>query len=215
MPTTETGRQLRTSLWTSLNLWIKKIHMYTGLLTFSIPFVFGIAGLTATFQASPEERQRHATERLLPFTAPPNATDSEVAAAVHAALRPPLTQPPPKFALRRDAARNLAFSFYTPNGIIGVTVLEEERQLRIRALPNSTGGFLNALHETTIQNPMAKRDLRIRLWTWYNEFAIWSLLAMALSGVYLWLSSRPRFRWAQLAFAGGCMAFLTLYAVTR
>ena len=38
---------------------------------------------------------------------------------------------------------------------------------------------------------------------------------MSLSGVYLWLASRPRYRPAQLVFALGSGVFILLYAVTR
>jgi len=55
----------------------------------------------------------------------------------------------------------------------------------------------------------------VRLWAWYNRFAIWSLIAMAITGTYLWLASRPRYRVAQYSFAGGAGAFILLYALTR
>jgi hypothetical protein len=58
-------------------------------------------------------------------------------------------------------------------------------------------------------------DLLIRMWAWYTEFAIWSLLFMPVTGVYLWLASRPRHRWAQFSFAAGSGLFLLLYAITR
>jgi hypothetical protein len=34
-----------------MNTWIKKIHMYTGLLNFTILCVFGLAGLVVTAEA--------------------------------------------------------------------------------------------------------------------------------------------------------------------
>jgi hypothetical protein len=215
MTTTETRQRPQdTSAWIGLNPLLKKIHMYIGLLNFSILFVFGVAGLSATFD-SPEDRQEEAVERLMPFSSPPNATDKEVADAVYDLLKLPLTQPPPKPALRRDADKNLTFNFFNPNAVTGVTVLEKEHQLRVRTLHNNTARFMNVLHKATIQHPIAKRDLRIKLWTWYNEFSIWSLMLMALSGVYLWLSSRPGFLWAQVSFVAGCGAFIVLYIVTR
>jgi hypothetical protein len=55
----------------------------------------------------------------------------------------------------------------------------------------------------------------MRLWTWYNEFSIWSLIGMSLSGVYLWLASRPRYRPAIYVFAFGSLSFLLLYMLTR
>jgi len=42
-----------------------------------------------------------------------------------------------------------------------------------------------------------------QMWRWYTELAIWSLILMALSGVYLWLASRPAYGWGQISFVAG------------
>ena len=59
--------------------WIKEIHMYTGLLNFTIPLVFGIAGLTATMQVP---RQAGDIESRK-FQVRPNLTDFEAAVAAY------------------------------------------------------------------------------------------------------------------------------------
>ena len=61
----------------------------------------------------------------------------------------------------------------------------------------------------------ANRPVELKLWNYYTEFSIYSLLAMSMSGIYLWLASRPGLRWAQLSFAAGCGVFVVLYMVTR
>jgi hypothetical protein len=193
---------------------IKKIHMYTGLLNFTILVVFGIAGLQATFQAGPERRPKRTPEvRFLEFTASPRMSDPELAEHVYQALQIPLAAPVPKFAIRRDPENRLALNFYTVNGIERATVLENENRVRIETTRNSIWQYFNSLHTTTMQ--ARAPDLRIRLWGYYNELAIWSLIGMAASGVYLWLSSRPRFRPAQYTFATGAGIFLLLYILTR
>ncbi|MEO7650632.1 MAG: hypothetical protein ABIZ80_09195, partial [Bryobacteraceae bacterium] len=58
-------------------------------------------------------------------------------------------------------------------------------------------------------------DWRIRAWTWYNEFSIWALIAMSVSGVYLWLATRPFFGPARWAFAIGTGIFAGLYIWSR
>jgi len=50
---------------------------------------------------------------------------------------------------------------------------------------------------------LKQSDRRMQLWAWYNHFAIWSLIAMSVTGVYLWLASRPRYRIAHYSFLGG------------
>jgi hypothetical protein len=49
----------------------------------------------------------------------------------------------------------------------------------------------------------------------YNEVAIFALIFLSLSGLYLWLSSRPRHRLAQLSFFAGTGWFLVLYWLSR
>jgi len=192
---------------------IKKIHMYLGLLNFVTLTVFGIAGLTATFEPGPGHPPAPVAARYEPFAVPANASDKEVADAVFQTLNLPLSNPIPKGAVRRNPENQLALTFYTLNGPYKVTVLEGEGRLRIEPMPNNTAHFLNAMHSVTQGG--RSRYLRIRLWAWYNEFAIWSLLAMAISGVYLWLSSRPGYRWAQVSFAAGVAVFVGLYVVAR
>jgi hypothetical protein len=192
---------------------VKKIHMYTGLLSFVTLVVFGIAGLTATFQPSPERRRPEPAVTFRPFTVAPNLSDKEAADQVYAALRIPLSNPIPKYAVRRNSENQLALDFYTVNGIHRVTVLETENQLRIAQVRNSVWQYLNNAHTITPRGN--SQHMRVRMWSWYNELAIWSLLFMSISGVWLWLASRPRFRWAQLSFAAGSGLFIALYALTR
>jgi len=60
-----------------------------------------------------------------------------------------------------------------------------------------------------------QRDWRTGAWAWYNHFASWSLLAMAVSGLYLWLASRPGYRIAHYSLASGAAIFILLYIATR
>ena len=196
-----------------MHTWIKRIHMYLGLLNYVTLTVFGIAGLTATFEPGPRRPPSAPEARYEPFVAPPNASDKEVADAVFQTLHFPLSNPIPKGALRRNPENELLLNFYTLNGLYRVTVIEKENRLRIEPDTHNTWRFLNAMHSVTQANN--SRHLRVRLWAWYNEFAIWSLVAMAISGVYLWLASRPGYRWAQVSFAAGTGVFVVLWALTR
>ena len=197
-----------------MNRWIKKLHMYFGLLNFSILLVFGIAGLQATLALAPDKRAPPEPKVRLEAYTPPSALDDKgVADDVYRVLKLPLTTPLPKFAIRRDGDKNLTFGFYTVNGPHQVTVLEKEGRLRVETTTNTIWRYFNGLHTMTIQ--ARAQDLRVRMWTWYNEFAVWSLIGMSLSGCYLWLSSRPRYRPAQLVFVAGSGGFVVLYWLTR
>jgi hypothetical protein len=192
---------------------IKKIHMYVGLLNFSILLVFGVAGIQATLSSGEGVQRQWSEARYIPFEAPPAATDRQVADMVYRTVRFPLTTPVPGFAIRRNAENRLALDFYHVNGLNRVTVLEDEKRLKVETSRVGLGRFLNNLHATTTN--ARTPDWPVRAWAWYNEFAIWSLLGMTVSGAYLWLSSRPRWRWAQAVFAAGAGSFLLLYIVTR
>ena len=192
---------------------LKKIHMYTGLLTFSALIVFGIAGVHATLDAPGQRHRPEAKIEHLDFVVPGNLTDKQLADRVYETLKPPLAGPLRKRALRHDKQGNLVLPFHTVNGSRKVTVLERENRLRVETKQASLGQTLNALHATVPR--WAAPDLRIRLWAYYMEVAIWALIGMSLSGVYLWLAVRPGSRWGQVCFGAGSAAFLVLYWLTR
>ena len=191
---------------------VKKIHIYLGLLNFSNLIVFGVAGLGATFHGPPPRKMASEQVRVESFVPVPGSTDRQLADQVFARLRLPLADPVPDWALHRDAAGDLPLEFWTVNGTCRVLVQPREGRLRVEILRNSLPMFLDDMHTMTEVN---QSDWRMRIWTWYNHFAMWSLLTMAISGVYLWLASRARYRIAQYCFAGGAAIFVLLYAMAR
>lgn len=192
--------------------WVKKLHMYTGLLTFTHFVIYGVAGLVVTFLPAPEARVPSASEvREIPFDAPTGASDKAVADSVFRLLRPPLSRPAPEWALRHDDAGRLLVNFHSPNGVRRVTV--EEGALRVVAERTGFGTFLNLLHATT--GAYTADDWRLNAWAAYNRFAMWALIGMALSGLYLWLATRPRLRFALAAAVAGNAVFVLLYVLTR
>lgn len=195
---------------------MKKIHAYVGLINFSILLVFGAVGLIAMVERGGEQSPpRIEWQRDISYAAPENAGDTQVADDVYRFLRPPLASPPGRYAVRRDKNQNLVISFYTANGPIEATVLERERRLHVERRRNGMGDFLSNIHSSTPLDASGTLDWRLRLWAWYMELSIWSLLAMAISGVLLWVSSRPRYRPAWFAFGGGAAIFAALYILVR
>jgi hypothetical protein len=188
--------------------------MYTGLLNFSILFAFGITGLLATVEQSGiNVRRGGSAVDTRGFKVPPNLTDYQAALAALNFLNLPLVSPPADNAVHRDRQDNVTFSVYSANGAQQVTLIEAENRIRIETRRNDIWHFLENLHATTLNTLTS--DLRIRMWAWYTEFAIWSLIAMVLSGVWLWLSSRPTYFWAGISLVAGNGAFLVLYFLAR
>ena len=188
---------------------IIKLHIYAGLLTFTQLMIFGFAGLAATVQTAAERPKNPHAIRHQSFTPPPGASDREVADLVYRELKMPLTRPMPNFAIKRNADKNLQLDFYNINGIYRVIVLERDRILSIEEIRNSLAIFLEDMHAITTGDPEAPRPLRI--WAYYNEFAMWCLLAFVVSGIYLWLSAQARTWWAWGSLAAGVIGFGALW----
>jgi hypothetical protein len=192
---------------------IRKIHIYAGLLTFVQLIVYGIAGLVATAQTSLERPKVPRDQRYVPISIPPNATDRQVADIVYQSLNLPMTRPIPDWFLRRTPDNHLLLDFYNINGIYRVVVLEEQSRVRIDHIRNSTWLFLEDTHAATPGDPGAPK--LVRLWGYWNELALWSLLGFSLSGGYLWVATRPRFLWAWLALGTGALSLALLWSQFR
>jgi uncharacterized iron-regulated membrane protein len=192
---------------------LRQVHMYLGLLSWTFLLILGIAGLTNTFRYALGGSRGEPIVRTETFTIPPNLTDRQLVDYVWRTLKLPLTASQYMYGLQREPDDSLSFTFYFANGISKVTVLEKESRLNIETRRNSVWEYFDNLHATAVNTPV--RDWRIRLWTYYEEFANWALLAMALSGICLWLMSRPEHRVALVLFLSSCTIFLVLYIMSR
>jgi hypothetical protein len=198
-----------------MNRWMMRIHMYTGLFNFTALVLFGVVGVIASLLPPHAERPRPEREvGEVAFEIPGGLDDRQLADHVQTTLALPLTGPAPQWTLRRDDDHNLHFRLPTPARSYEITVLEAEGRLRIETLQSASWQYLMSLHEMT-PSRVASSDLRVRAWAAYLELSIWSLLLMALSGAYLWLTSRPRHRWAWASLVVGTLVFVGFYWVVR
>lgn len=194
--------------------WVKKVHMYAGLFTFTALFIYGLSGIVDSLLPAWSERQSPpTTEEYAAFQAPNDLSDKALADLVYEELNMPLTGPPADYSLRRDEAQNLVVSFYTPNGVRTVTVLENEGRLRVVRAAGGMASFITGMHGATLQ--YAAPRFLTQAWAYYNEAGLWALGLMSISGVILWLGTRPRLIWAQAAFAAGSGSFVLLYWLIR
>ena len=196
---------------TQLNWVIRKIHIYAGLLTFAQLMVYGIAGLVAALYPGGERPKEPQSIRYVPFAVPPSSTDKEVAALVYKTLNLPMARPVPDWYLRHTADNHLLLDFYNINGIRRVVVLEAEGRLRLEQIHNSIWLFLEDIHAATPGDDSA--PWLVHLWACWNELAMWTLLAFCVSGLWLWLASRPQYAWAWVLLASGIGSIAILWRV--
>ena len=187
--------------------WVKKIHMYAGLLTFTAFVVWGVTGIHAVFLPPPDgyAPPEISSEREIPFRAPGHLNDIELAKHIFETVDIALAGG--HYNVHRDEDLNPAFFVFTVNGRRDVTYIEEQGVVRIAHRRNDLVGFLSSMHAS--HSRRGPRAPAARLWGFYNEFSTWAFLFMTLSGVYMWLVTRPGLRWAQASAAA--LAALSIF----
>jgi hypothetical protein len=189
-----------------------RIHTYTGLLTFVNLMVYAIAGMAALFDA------RTAAPPVVweqEFAVLAGQSDREVGERVVRLLDLSLATPVHDFAIGHDAERHLVLDFYHANGRHKVTVLEYRGRLRVEHTRASLWKYLSTLHVTTAA--FHSGDGRMQLWAWWNEFAMWCLVVMAVSGVWIWWErrgTRGTLRRVHRYTALGTLALVAVYEIS-
>jgi len=193
--------------------WMKKIHMYAGLLTFTAFVVWGVTGVHAVFLEAPGEYKPPpvSSVREIPFKADGGLDDARLAKAIYEAVHIPLAGG--RYNIHRDQQSNLAFNVFTINGGREVTFLEQAGIVRIEHRANSLLSYLSSMH--TAFSRRHTLTASAVAWGIFNEFSTWAFLFMSISGVYLWIATRPGLRWAQLSLAGTVVLTVALWIVIR
>lgn len=192
---------------------VRKVHIYAGLLVFSQFLIYGIAGIAATVQPSYERPKIPHTTRMVPFEVRPDETDLQVGNRVFDTLKPPMAHRIPQWALRRSPEGHLELNYYNINGIVRATVLEQQKQLRVESIRNSTVLFFEDIHAGTARGE--NQPALMAAWGWWNEVAMWTLIGFLVTGAWLWLGTRPRVIWTWAALVAGCAIFAGFWVVLR
>ena len=197
-----------------LAVLMERLHIYAGLLSFTILLVFGVAGLHAVVVPDPRVNpDRFSDARYVDFDVPPDASDRELANRVHDQLGFITAGKMPDFALGRNSQHELVLDFWSVNGVTKVRVLEDRNQLEIRSTRTSLAGYLNNLHlSVPVYSP---RNVVMFTWALYVELSIFTLLFLVASGVYLWLRTRRGGWWAYASFGLGSGVFIALWVLVR
>ena len=193
--------------------WIKKLHTYAGLITYSALFVWGVIGIHAVFAPAPGEHVPPGISetRRVPLEAPGDLDDKALARFVYDNIEIPLRGG--HYNIRRDEDANLAFFIFTANGRRDITYLEAEKEVRIEFRQAPLAGFLSTMH--TANSRRGPQSTSARMWAFYNEFSVYAFLFMTISGVYMWLETRPGMRWAQWTAGVATLLPIVLWLATR
>ena len=193
--------------------WVKKIHMYSGLLTFTAFVVWGITGVHAVFLPAPGEFQPPPVTSVkeVAYQAQGNLDDQALSRAIYEAIDVPLAGG--RYNVHRDKESNLAFNVFTINGGREVTFLEDKGMVRIAHRSNDLLGYLSSMH--TAHSRRHQLKAAVIAWGYFNEMSTWAFLFMTFSGVYMWIATRPKLRWAQLSLAGVVVTTVVLWIAIR
>jgi hypothetical protein len=187
--------------------------MYAGLLTFSAFVVWGVAGIHAVFLPPPPgggPAEITSTSEV-PYQAPANLDDAALSDDIYAHIDVPLRGG--HYNVHRDEDGHLVFFVFTANGRRDVTYLEDKGAVRIDIRQNSLADFLSSMH--TDHSRRGPSAIPAHMWGIYNEFSTWAFFFMTLSGVYMWIDTRPGMRWAQLIGATAVGTAFALWLATR
>jgi len=188
---------------------IARIHIWAGLLTLANLVLYAIVGIAALVVGRAPAAPRVWEQ---PFTILPGETDRQTAERVVQLLGLSLATPVHDFAIHRKGGV-LVLDFYHANGRHKVTVLDG--RIHIENTRAGLWKYLSTLHVTTAA--FHSDDWRMQAWAWWNEFAMWCLLLMTGSGVWIWLSRRgAKGVWRRVhRYAGFAMlALLAIYGVS-
>ena len=158
---------------------IARIHTYAALATLINLLVYAIAGLAPLTTSAPRVWEQS-------FTPQPGESDRAIAERVVRLLDIPLATPVHQFNIGHDAAGHLRLDFYHANGRHKAIVADG--RLYVEATRAGFTKYLSTLHVTTAAFDSA--DRRMQLWSWYNEFAMWSLIVMLLTGAWMFATRR-------------------------
>lgn len=193
--------------------WVKKIHMYAGLLSFMAFAVWGVAGIESAFLPPPGgyEPPDVSDRKEFPFESPGDLDDKEVGQRIFRASG--VRMGGGVYNIHRNEQGNLAFFLFTWNGRRDFTYLEDQKLVRIEFRNNDMAGFLSSMH--TAFSRRHPPELPAQLWGYYNELSTWAFLFMTVSGVYMWIATRPNLPWARICAAGAVAAGAILWVVVR
>jgi hypothetical protein len=189
---------------------IKKIHMYAGLQATVALFLFCLSIIVITFPVKPEPQSSELT-----YAGPQTRDSLEMARSLHAEFGGKSEKLPQSWMVTEGDSGPLSIQYYSPNGHRTVLFDRHSKAVRIIASPSGVSRFLEYMHEEHV----GRRDWSDSAWLWawslYMELSIIALFTLPVTGIYIWLSSRPDQRWAQSSLAVSVVGMMIHWNLVR
>src|SRR6266850_8218953 len=164
--------------------WILKIHLYGGLLCAPYLIIFGFSSLHFNHHfglVTPAPNSSHWEARLQVPAVEKNET---MADSVRDALG--LMGWTLPWKMKRDGAGDLEFDLERPGKSYTIRTVMAEQKAQVEERHKGFWQVVNSLHAIT----GLPNSNFVPWWGFYTEVCTWFVLFAAVSGVYLWASSR-------------------------
>lgn len=189
--------------------WIRKLHMYAGLFSFTAIMVWGLTGVLGALPGGHGEGPP--TVARIAVETPDDLPDQALAERIAEAAA--LEYASGSGVVERNDAGRLTLRQWVVNGRYDVEYFEPEGVAEVAFRRNTLRQFLSAVHTASISNTAPEPEARA--WAFYNEASLWSFGFMTLSGLYLWAASRPYLLWARWTAAAAAMIVVGFWALSR
>lgn len=185
----------------------RQLHIYAGLVSFAALALFGVVGLYASFE---QDIGGEVETLKTGFALPPDSAGREemwaVADEVVARFGFTHTTPVRDWMIHHPEPGHYVVDFYSQSGEGKAEIDLDAGTAKVRKTTYSTGRYLVEMHAVL---PVHRPAPLVLLWSSYMQLTTVALTFLAVSGIYLWLATRPRHRWGRIAFAVGSLATMT------
>ena len=173
----------------------------------------GLTGIYAIFLPPPGHWKppEVSSEREFAYEAPGNMDDRELAKLIFEAAD--MKMAGGHYNVRRDAEQNLAFNAFTPNGRQDLTYFEDDKRVQVQSRQNGIGNFFSVMHAS--HSRRGAPHISARLYGVYNEVSTWAFFFMSLSGLYMWIATRPGLPWARIIIGATTLATVIMWWAVR
>ncbi len=195
----------------SIDVIIKKIHIYIGLQSSIALLIFSISVISLSLEEKVEP-----TLSQHQFMGDLNRDNLQLAKAIHKQVGLKFEAVPESWMISEKQNGTLLIKFKSPNAKRKTRLNKATGEIKITSLAMTFPQFINHMHQESI----GRRRLTDNLWLWawsiYIEFSILALFTLPVTGLYIWLSGRSAKKvWANLSLISSSVIMIILWNLMR